>query len=294
MTPFKRGDRVRIAGSSAPTGTVDSVSEDGRIVHVQWRERSTAHKVDDLTHAPTPFRKGDRVEHVENNHGFVMTVVADQYTSGAVLTEWPNGKRHTEWAKFLRHAEPTVKAGDKIGSFVGGHIHFETPGGPPIKPVKISEDGTFETTLPTPTIHEATMSALHKKWDTGRKYRDDDPSNPTPESDPNYANTIREDLNATVTALGGDPVSEDVVNHPKHYTSDPSGVECIQITRHRNFNIGSALKYLWRAGLKGDSSMAQIDKQIEDLRKSIFYINDEIQRIATVNSSPKGVELEQP
>lgn len=52
------------------------------------------------------FKKGDRVEHIDHNHGFVMTVLADQYTSGAVLTEWPNGTRHTEWAKFLRHADP--------------------------------------------------------------------------------------------------------------------------------------------------------------------------------------------
>ena len=45
-------------------------------------------------------------------------------------------------------------------------------------------------------------------------------------------------------------IDKDPVNHPTHYTSDPSGVECIEITRHRNFNIGNAIKYLWRAGLK--------------------------------------------
>lgn len=65
----------------------------------------------------------------------------------------------------------------------------------------------------------------------------------------------------------------DNVNHPKHYTSDPSGVECIEITRHRNFNVGNAMKYLWRAGLK-DSN-----KTVEDLQKAIFYIRDEIKRI---------------
>jgi len=66
---------------------------------------------------------------------------------------------------------------------------------------------------------------------------------------------------------------QDVVNHPKHYTSDPSGIECIQVTRHRNFNIGNAMKYLWRNGLK-DS-----DAQIQDLRKAIWYIEDEIKRL---------------
>ncbi|NDG32928.1 DUF3310 domain-containing protein, partial [bacterium] len=50
----------------------------------------------------------------------------------------------------------------------------------------------------------------------------------------------------------------DTVNNPKHYTSHPSGVECIEITEHMNFCLGNAVKYIWRASLKG--------KEIEDLR----------------------------
>ncbi|MCI1778801.1 MAG: DUF3310 domain-containing protein [Bacteroidales bacterium] len=73
----------------------------------------------------------------------------------------------------------------------------------------------------------------------------------------------------------------DNVNHPKHYTSDPSGVECIQITRWRNFNVGNAIKYLWRAGLKDDPVLGHKAKTIEDLRKAIFYIQDEISRLET-------------
>ena len=65
----------------------------------------------------------------------------------------------------------------------------------------------------------------------------------------------------------------DPVNSPSHYTADPSGIECIEITRHRNFNIGNAIKYIWRAGLK-DS-----DKDIQDLRKAIWYLQDEINRL---------------
>jgi hypothetical protein len=68
-------------------------------------------------------------------------------------------------------------------------------------------------------------------------------------------------------------ITVDQVNHPRHYTTDPSGVECIQITRHRNFNIGNAFKYLWRAGLKDEA------KTIQDLEKAIFYIKDEINRL---------------
>ena len=69
------------------------------------------------------------------------------------------------------------------------------------------------------------------------------------------------------------PTEYDPVNHPKHYTSDPSGVECITITRHRNFNIGNAMKYLWRAGLKDSAPTEQ------DLDKAIWYIQDEKARL---------------
>ena len=72
---------------------------------------------------------------------------------------------------------------------------------------------------------------------------------------------------------------KDNVNHPKHYTSDPSGIECIDVTRHRNFNIGNAIKYLWRAGLKEDKDRKLIDKQIEDLNKAVWYLVDEIHRL---------------
>lgn len=70
------------------------------------------------------------------------------------------------------------------------------------------------------------------------------------------------------------PVAHNPINHPKHYTSDPSGVECIEITRHRNFNIGNAIKYLWRAGLKDGNS------DIQDLQKAAWYIQDEIKRLS--------------
>ena len=63
----------------------------------------------------------------------------------------------------------------------------------------------------------------------------------------------------------------DSVNHPAHYTSHPSGVECIQITEHMNFCLGNAVKYLWRAGLKGNA--------VEDLRKAVWYIDREIKRL---------------
>lgn len=69
----------------------------------------------------------------------------------------------------------------------------------------------------------------------------------------------------------------EVVNHPSHYNADPSGIECIEIVRHRNFNIGNAIKYLWRAGLKDGN------KDVQDLKKAIWYIEDEIKRLENGN-----------
>ena len=75
--------------------------------------------------------------------------------------------------------------------------------------------------------------------------------------------------------------THDPVNHPSHYCSHPSGVECITIVRHYDFNIGSAMKYLWRHGLKHEEGMTDNAKAIEDLRKAIFFINDEIKKLET-------------
>lgn len=71
----------------------------------------------------------------------------------------------------------------------------------------------------------------------------------------------------------------DKVNHPTHYTSHPSLIECITIARHHNFCIGNAIKYLWRQGLKSESGINDIDKQIEDCKKAIWYINDYIEQL---------------
>ena len=71
----------------------------------------------------------------------------------------------------------------------------------------------------------------------------------------------------------------DMVNHPPHYCNHPSGIECIDITRHYCFSIGNAIKYLWRAGLKSEEGMSKVDKEIEDLKKAIFYINDRIKQL---------------
>lgn len=62
----------------------------------------------------------------------------------------------------------------------------------------------------------------------------------------------------------------DPVHKPKHYTDHPSGIECIQITEHMGFNLGNAVKYIWRCDLKRDA--------IEDLEKAVWYLNREIDK----------------
>ena len=65
-------------------------------------------------------------------------------------------------------------------------------------------------------------------------------------------------------------IPEDPIN-PAHYRRHPSGIECIEVTRHMNFNTGNAIKYIWRYLDKGDP--------VENLKKAQWYIDDEIRRL---------------
>ncbi len=64
--------------------------------------------------------------------------------------------------------------------------------------------------------------------------------------------------------------SRDMVAHPEHYNAHPSGVECITVTEHMNFNLGNAVKYIWRHERKNG---------VEDLKKALWYITREIARV---------------
>lgn len=56
----------------------------------------------------------------------------------------------------------------------------------------------------------------------------------------------------------------DAIN-PPHYKTHPSGIECIEVTRHCPFSLGNAIKYIWR----------YLDKSgVEDLRKARWYLRD--------------------
>lgn len=89
--------------------------------------------------------------------------------------------------------------------------------------------------------------------------------------------TVENGVEAYVCDVGHPPVyrytdvtqlAHDPVNHPPHYTDRVPGIEAIDVTEHFSFLRGNAIKYLWRAGLKGS--------EIEDLKKARWYINREI------------------
>ena len=64
---------------------------------------------------------------------------------------------------------------------------------------------------------------------------------------------------------------EQSVTNPSHYRKHPSGVECITVTEHFNFNRGNAIKYVWRAGEKCS--------ELDDLKKARWYLDREIARL---------------
>ena len=77
------------------------------------------------------------------------------------------------------------------------------------------------------------------------------------------------------TCFPDEEVAEfDPVEKAKHYSFHPSGVECITVVRHMNFNLGNVMKYIWRAGIK-------TEVPIEDLKKARWYLDDEIKRLET-------------
>jgi hypothetical protein len=70
----------------------------------------------------------------------------------------------------------------------------------------------------------------------------------------------------------------DMIDHPPHYTSHPSGIEAIELCRLMPFSLGNAAKYILRAGLKGSA--------IEDVKKAIWYLDDYRNTLATDALAP--------
>lgn len=66
-----------------------------------------------------------------------------------------------------------------------------------------------------------------------------------------------------VPAEGADPM----VDHPAHYNQHPAGIECIEVIAPMIYPVGTAIRYLWRAGLKPGA------KDVQDVEKAIWNLN---------------------
>lgn len=64
--------------------------------------------------------------------------------------------------------------------------------------------------------------------------------------------------------------ASDPVNHPAHYGGAGNPYEAIKVIRAwgLNFSLGNCVKYVARAGKKGD--------RLEDLKKARWYLDEEI------------------
>ncbi|QNB12777.1 DUF3310 domain-containing protein [Paraburkholderia tropica] len=79
--------------------------------------------------------------------------------------------------------------------------------------------------------------------------------------------------------MGASPATVDNGSRADAHTGeDPSGVACVQITRHRNYNVGSAIRHLWCVGLRDGSSRAARE-QIKAIKEARFYLDDEVERL---------------
>lgn len=80
----------------------------------------------------------------------------------------------------------------------------------------------------------------------------------------------------------------DPVNNPSHYTSDKSGIDCIEIAENWDFLLGNTLKYIWRHGKKSSSD------SIEDLEKARWYLDRKIKKLKSERRASKIEEYTDP
>ena len=75
--------------------------------------------------------------------------------------------------------------------------------------------------------------------------------------------------------------SDSKVNHPSHYNylKELCGIEVIDITRHMDFDLGNAVKYILRCGHKSEKGYSDKAKTIEDIKKAIWYLNDKLKML---------------
>jgi hypothetical protein len=78
--------------------------------------------------------------------------------------------------------------------------------------------------------------------------------------------------------------------NPDHYKAG-KGLEVIDIIElfDLNFSRGNSIKYILRAGRKDEQGYTNIDKEIEDLKKAVWYTNREIENLIAKRDSYANV-----
>lgn len=82
----------------------------------------------------------------------------------------------------------------------------------------------------------------------------------------------------------------DNVNHPPHYGGADDPYEAIKVIEawELNFNTGNTVKYIRRAGHKDAAT------RLEDLKKSRWYLDREIQTLESAEKKIGGVPFRKP
>lgn len=75
----------------------------------------------------------------------------------------------------------------------------------------------------------------------------------------------------------------DNVNHPSHYNDGKIEVIDYIEDKQLGFCLGNAVKYISRAGKKKSGNLSDKEKEIEDLKKAVFYINYRIKELEEQN-----------
>lgn len=79
------------------------------------------------------------------------------------------------------------------------------------------------------------------------------------------------------------------VDHPDYYNLEDGpyiyvngkkyNIECIDVIRNMPTWKGNVIKYLWRCGEKHEEGLSDKDKELEDMKKALWYLQDKINEV---------------
>lgn len=92
---------------------------------------------------------------------------------------------------------------------------------------------------------------------------------------------ILQDLGVTIDSINinHNQTSDDPVNHPSYYAD--GNIEVIDYIEDKKlgYHLGTAIKYISRAGKKREQGMTDKEKEIQDLQKAAWFINRKIEQL---------------